>query len=111
MFAEELFLENKFGQSFKTWSEKVPAFIPCFSKFQKSKVTFSFKSVLRREYSGVLATVFGFTYIDLLRIYFYSHQFEWQRPSVYLLIAAIVLALVLRTIKHQTKWLNEEGRS
>jgi len=111
MFAEERFLERKFGESYLTWSLKVPAFIPCFSKFHKSNVPFSLKSVLRREYSGVLATVLGFTFIDLLRIYFLTHQFEWQRPSVFALITAIVLALVLRTIKHQTSWLNEEGRS
>ncbi len=111
MFAEERFLERKFGESYLNWSLKVPAFIPCFSKFTKSSVAFSFKSVLRREYSGVLATVLGFAFIDLLRIYFITHQFEWQRPSVYVLIASIVLALTLRTIKHQTSWLNEEGRS
>jgi protein-S-isoprenylcysteine O-methyltransferase Ste14 len=111
MFAEERFLEKKFGESYMSWSLKVPAFIPRFSKFQKSSVVFSLKSVLRREYSGILATVLGFTFIDLLRIYFITHQFEWQRPSVYVLFASIAFALVLRTIKHQTTWLNEEGRS
>lgn len=111
MFAEERFLERKFGETYVSWSNNVPAFIPWFSKFKKSKVPFSFKSVLRREYSGILATVLGFTFVDLLRIYFITHHFEWQRPSVYVLIAAILLALILRTIKHQTSWLNEPDRS
>jgi protein-S-isoprenylcysteine O-methyltransferase Ste14 len=111
MFAEERFLERKFGEAYLLWSQKVPAFIPRFNKFIKSSVRFSVKSVLRREYSGILATVAGFTFIDLLRIYFLTHEFVWQRTSVYLLIASMVLALVLRTIKHQSKWLDEEGRS
>jgi protein-S-isoprenylcysteine O-methyltransferase Ste14 len=111
MFAEERFLERKFGEAYLNWSQKVPAFIPRFNKFRKSSVGFSMKSVLRREYSGILATVAGFTFIDLLRIYFLTHEFIWQRTSVYLLIASFILALILRTIKHQSKWLDEEGRS
>jgi protein-S-isoprenylcysteine O-methyltransferase Ste14 len=111
MFAEERFLERKFGEAYLSWSQKVPAFIPRFNKFIKSSVGFSVKSVLRREYSGILATVAGFTFIDLLRIYFLTHEFVWQRSSIYLMIASMVFALVLRTIKHQSKWLDEEGRS
>ncbi len=111
MFTEERFLERKFGETYLNWSLKVPAFIPNFLKFKKSNTPFSIKSVLRREYSGILATTLGFTFVDLLRIYFLTHQFEWQRPSVYVLLISIVFALVMRTIKHHTNWLNEEGRS
>ena len=51
MFAEERFLQNKFGQDYIDWSSSKPAFIPKFSSFIKSKVPFSLKSILRREYS------------------------------------------------------------
>src|SRR6185436_15753990 len=49
MFAEERFLERKFGDAYLTWSRKAPAFIPAIRKFVKSDVPFSIKSVLRRE--------------------------------------------------------------
>src|SRR4030095_3531295 len=44
MFAEERFLEKKFGESYLSWSLKVPAFIPALGKFQKSHIPFSVKS-------------------------------------------------------------------
>ena len=65
MFAEERFLERKFGQDYLDWSLKAPAFIPAFGKYKKSETAFSLKTVLRREYSGVLATVIGFVFVDV----------------------------------------------
>ncbi len=58
MFTEECFLERQFGEQFIKWSEGVPAFLPAFSKFVKSDIPFSFKAVLRREYSGVFSMFF-----------------------------------------------------
>ena len=55
MFAEERFLEKKFADEYLNWSNKIPAFIPKISNFIPSKIPFSFITVLRREYSGVLA--------------------------------------------------------
>lgn len=111
MFAEERFLERKFGDDYLEWSKKVPAFIPCFRKYIKGEIPFSFKTVFRREYSGVLATVFGFAFIDHLRFYFMHGYVDIYRLSTYALVIAIVLALILRTLKHHTKLFNEEDRS
>ncbi len=110
MFAEERFLEKKYGNDYLNWSKQVPAFIPSFSKFKSSEIPFSIITVLRREYSGILATVLGFAYIDQLRFYFLTQHFDWNRLSVYALAFAAVFALVLRTLKH-SGMLNEEGRS
>lgn len=111
MFAEERFLEKKFGDDYMSWSKKVPAFIPCYRKYIKGEIPFSFITVFRREYSGVLATVFGFAFIDHIRFYFIHGRFDIDRISTYALAAALILALILRTIKHHTKLLNEEDRS
>jgi protein-S-isoprenylcysteine O-methyltransferase Ste14 len=110
MFAEERFLERKFGNEYLEWSKKVPAFIPSLTRFKKSAIPFSFKIILKREYSGILATTFGFAFVDMLRMYFTQHIFEWQRISVYAFVVAIVLTILLRTLKHSSM-LNEEGRS
>jgi len=111
MFAEERFLEKKFGDVYMKWSVGVPAFIPSFRNYLHGEVPFSFKSALRREYSGVLATVFGFAFVDNLRVLFQRETFEPGRLSNYLLVLASVLILVLRSLKHHTALLNEEGRS
>lgn len=111
MFAEERFLEKKFGKAYMDWSLTAPAFIPSFKNYKKSKLYFSMKSVLRREYSGVLATVFGFAFIDNLRYYFNASQFELNRTSNIVLAITILIVLILRTLKHNTKMLDEAGRS
>jgi protein-S-isoprenylcysteine O-methyltransferase Ste14 len=111
MFAEERFLERKYGEEYLQWSQRIPAFIPSFKNVIKSQEPFSMKSVLRREYSGILASVAGFGFIDHLRYYFLFMSFDPWRISTWCILAAIAFALVFRTLKHHTKLLNEPGRS
>jgi len=111
MFAEERFLERKFGNDYMDWASKIPAFIPCLKKFKKNVVPFSLVSVLRREYSGVLATVVGFVFIDDLRRYFALGNFETETTAHYVLAVTLLMVLILRSLKHYTKLLSEEGRS
>lgn len=111
MYAEERFLERKFGDAYMNWANKTPSFIPCIKKYTKNIVPFSFVSVLRREYSGVLATVVGFVFIYDLRIYFENGGFELKSIAHFVLMATIFMVIILRSLKHYTSLLNEEGRS
>ncbi len=111
IFAEEQFLKKKFGTEFNNWSVNLPAFFPSLLKFKKSNTPFSIISVLRREYSGVLATIIAFTYIEVLRNYFKDEVWEISSLSCQFLIFIIGLVLVLRSLKHYTKILDETGRS
>ena len=111
MFAEERFLERKFGEAYMSWANKTASFFPAFRYYTSNIVPFSMKSILRREYSGVLATVIGFTFIDDVRRYFEIGTFELQTNWHYCLAIAIVIALLLRSLKHYTSILKEEGRS
>ena len=111
MFAEERFLESKFGKEYLDWSLKVPAFIPTFNNYIPSDTSFSLVSILRREYSGFLAIVFSFAFIDHLRYFFTYRSLEWNRASTWALLAAIVITLTLRTLKHHTQVLHEQDRS
>jgi protein-S-isoprenylcysteine O-methyltransferase Ste14 len=110
MFAEERFLERKFGEKYLSWSLMVPAFIPNFKNYIKGTIPFSFKSLLRREYSGLLAMFISFAFVDYFRYYILTGDFDVMRPSSFALAAMVVIALILRTLKHHTKILNEEGR-
>ena len=112
MFAEERFLERKFGDDYMNWANQTPAFLPGFGGFKKNVVPFSMVSVFRREYSGVLATVIGFAFIDDLRRYFKTDDlFEWNTPWHIALLVTAIIALLLRSLKHYTKLLSEEDRS
>jgi protein-S-isoprenylcysteine O-methyltransferase Ste14 len=111
MYAEERFLERKFGNDYMDWANNTPAFIPCLKKYKKNVVPFSVVSVLRREYSGVLATVVGFVFIDDLRRFFNFGLFKVNTTWHVALVVAIILVIILRSIKHYTTILQESGRS
>lgn len=111
MFAEERFLERKFGQDYLDWSLKVPAFIPSFKNYEKSSIPFSMKTILRREYSGISATALGFLFVDIVRNVFEDGAFVYRQYYVFALIVIFGFSLVFRTIKHKTKLLHEDDRS
>ena len=111
MFAEERFLERKFGQQYLDWASNLPAFIPKFSQFKKSDIPFSVISVLRREYSGVLANVIGFVFVLLLRNFFEGNNTLVSDSWLIAIAITTLVSLVLRTLKRSTSLLDEEGRS
>jgi protein-S-isoprenylcysteine O-methyltransferase Ste14 len=55
MLAEEAFLREQFGEEFERWASTTPAFIPSFSSWKRGEAKFSWRNMLRREYSGWLA--------------------------------------------------------
>jgi protein-S-isoprenylcysteine O-methyltransferase Ste14 len=112
MFAEERFLERKFGDDYMAWANKTPAFFPGFGNYTPNVVPFSLVSILRREYSGVLATVIGFVFVDdLRRLFSENEQLEWNTPWHIALVVTALIALILRSLKHYTGLLKEEDRS
>jgi protein-S-isoprenylcysteine O-methyltransferase Ste14 len=106
MLAEEHFLFEKFGASFLNWSTSVPAFIPRFNGFVSPKEPFYIKQVLRREYSGVLSTVVGFVFVEMLRGYFSTNTVDIPVAYLYTLYVMTGLTLLLRSLKHYTKVLD-----
>ena len=112
MFAEERFLENKFGNDYLNWSNTLSAFIPTLLNFKKSDTPFSIVSVLRREYASMLAAVIGFVFVEGVRNYFfYTYKDLISTFSLQFLVATAIIVFVLRSLKHYTHLLNEKGRS
>jgi hypothetical protein len=111
IFAEERFLERKFGNEYLDWSNTLPAFSPSILNFKKSETPFSIISILRREYAGVLATVIGFIFIEGFRNYFTINEWVVSMFSVQLLLITSSITFILRSLKHYTSLLKEIGRS
>jgi len=110
MFAEERFLERKFGEDYVQWSMRVPPFLPSLKNYVKSDIRFSLKTILRREYSGITATVLGFLFVELLMNFFADGRLDWKEAYSWTLGVALGITLVLRTLKHKTQILHEEDR-
>ena len=110
MFAEEQFLRKKFGDIYDKWSETVKPFIPFFSGYIPSKLTFSLRNVLKREYNSFVNIFLIFTLLDLFRNYFLSERIYLTNMWLYIFASSFVIWIVVRTIHKHTKWLEVEGR-
>lgn len=109
MFAEEFFMRNKFGEQYTNWAAKVPAFWPKLAGWVDPEMDFSFKNILKREYSGFLATVVSFLFINVLKNYFQNGVFKVSMEWVYAALFALVLTVLLKSMK-KMKLLEVSGR-
>jgi protein-S-isoprenylcysteine O-methyltransferase Ste14 len=110
MFAEEQFLRRKFGDIYDKWSETVSSVIPFSFKYIPSKLPFSVKNVLKREYNSFINIFVIFTLLDVFRNYFLSERIYLTGMWIWLFAGAGVIWLALRTIEKRTRWLDVEGR-
>ncbi len=110
MYAEESFLESRFGDSFFNWSNQAPAFFPDFRKWKKSELEFSLKKVLRMEYSGFFGMICCFTFLHVFRNFIENHKFMIDTKWLIFFVVSLVIYLTLRFLKKKTKILTVEGR-
>lgn len=110
MFAEEQYLRRKFANSYDKWSETVHSFIPFSFNYIPSRLPFSVRNVLKREYNSFINIFVIFTILDLFRNYFISDRIFLNEMWEWLFASAIIIWLVIRSIHKWTKWLEVEGR-
>ncbi|MEQ8324403.1 MAG: isoprenylcysteine carboxylmethyltransferase family protein [Vicingaceae bacterium] len=111
MYAEEQFLRRKFGQTYLGWAEKTPPFIPKVAQWKSTDMKFSWRKILKKEKNGfaaMLIIIFVFLWISA---YLRTGQIK---PSMdfwfYSMAFGLVSYLILKFLKYNTKWLEEEGR-
>jgi len=110
MFAEEAFIGKKFGESFYKWAENVPSFFPKSFKWEKTKLEFSYKNILKREYHGFYAIIISFALVNFLK-----HLFTYKTANINLfwliiLIGGSIVYFSLRIIVKSTSILHVKGR-
>jgi len=110
MYAEESFLERKFGDNFFNWSKQTPLFFPNFRKWKKSELEFSLKKVLRMEYSGFFGMVCCFVFLHIFRNFIENKKIQIETEWLIIFIVSLVIYLVLRFLKKKTKIFRVAGR-
>ena len=110
MFAEEQFLRRKFEEAYDRWSEKVGAILPSFRNYIPPTLTFSIKTVLRREYNSFINIFIIFAIIDVVRNYIISRRVSITPFWGWMLAGAILVWIVLRMIHKTTSYFTVEGR-
>lgn len=108
--AEERFLAGEFGDQYREWTERVPVFFPSFSLWHQAQLPFSFRNVLRREYSSFFAIIAAVTVIHYAHEVFGKGEtvigFGWSSFFVF----GAVVYLTLRSLKKYSTILDVEGR-
>jgi protein-S-isoprenylcysteine O-methyltransferase Ste14 len=108
---EEAYLEQKFGDVYRAWTARVPAFLPRFANWVPPSGAFSLPFLLRREYNGLLAVGGSFFALELITDVFVQREpfMEWlveDRAWAVLGATTLALFLLLRFLKTQTRLLN-----
>jgi protein-S-isoprenylcysteine O-methyltransferase Ste14 len=110
MFAEEQYLRGKFADAYDKWSVNVRAVWPGFRNFIPARLTFSLRTVLKREYNSFVNIFVVFAALDVARNYIVSSRIYINPMWAWLLGAAVLVWIVVRTIHKKTSWFNVEGR-
>jgi len=76
IFAEEMFLRDKFGARYLDWASKTPAFVPRFSAWRGAQLSFNWRKVLRHEYHGLIAIVSSMFLLETAADLYIGHGFE-----------------------------------
>lgn len=110
IFAEEEFLRARYGQGYLDWASKAPAFIPRLRNWQRPSMPFSFRNVLKREYSGFFGIIATFFVVDILADVLVENRLELRTGWEIIFGFSLLTYLALRTLKKKTALLNVEGR-
>ena len=110
IFTEEEFLRNKFKDQFIEWAKKTPIVIPRFRNWKKPELGFSFKTVLRREFSTFLSIVATFFFLEVVTNFLTQGRFTVHISWVIFFIVSLFIYFTFFILKKKTKLLNVIGR-
>ena len=110
IFTEEEFLRAKFKDQFLEWAKKTPIVIPRFRNWEKSELTFSFKTVLRREFSTYFSIVVTFFSLEVATNFLTQRRLMVHNSWVIFFIISLAIYLTFLFLKKKTKLLNVAGR-
>ena len=110
IFAEEVFLRNKFGDEFIAWANVTPLIVPKFKNYRKPKLHFSLKNVLKREYNGFFAVIVVMFTLEVAGDLIYENKYDHDLMWYVLFCIGLIVWISLRTLKKYTTLLNVQGR-
>lgn len=110
IFAEEAFLERKFGDVFRDWATRTPAVWPKFSLWTVPALHFEWRHALQREYLGLFGLITTFCAVDIVAHWFYLHKLELDPQWLGMWLIGICMFVVVRFLRKRTRLLFVTGR-
>jgi len=108
MYAEEAFLQDKFGDAFQTWAAATPLFIPRLSRWQAPTLKFSWRSALKREYASFFAMISVFFTLHLLSRLYLQRTLSIDRLWLAIFLLSLVFYGTVRYLKKRTNLLADD---
>jgi protein-S-isoprenylcysteine O-methyltransferase Ste14 len=113
--AEESFLAEQFGGEYAEWADRTPIFWPRIALWRKPELGFSYRTVLKREYNGLVAVCAVFLILEFVTevIVKKTDLTAWIRedwPWILAFTIATIVFVILRTLKKNTRILHVDGR-
>jgi len=110
IFTEEEFLRGKFGGEFTGWAQKTPMVIPHFRNWRKPALPFSFKTVLRREFTTYSAIVAVYFFLEIAENFFIEKRFFVHNSWLAFFLVSMAIYLIFLGLKKKTRILDVTGR-
>jgi protein-S-isoprenylcysteine O-methyltransferase Ste14 len=102
---EERFLEERFGDDFRRWADRVPAAVPVLSGYVPPATPFRWRRVLGREFHALLVIGAGFFLLDVARRLFLTGLVSADPLWIGVFAVTGAIFVVLLAIKKLTGWL------
>ncbi len=112
IYAEEQFLEQKFGEEYVGWAEKTPAFFPSFRNYTKSILGFSLKTMIKREYHSFFGLTSSLLAANYLIVFFDTFEVSFALSKILsiVFVFSAIFYLVVRLLVKKTSFFEVEGR-
>ncbi|MFH0738788.1 MAG: isoprenylcysteine carboxylmethyltransferase family protein [Candidatus Omnitrophota bacterium] len=110
IFAEEEFLRRKFGGEFTAWAQRTPLVIPHFKNWRKPDLSFSFKTVLRREFSTYFAIVAVYFFLEVAADFLNEKRFFVHNSWLIFFFISMAIYFTFLILKKKTHVLDVIGR-
>jgi protein-S-isoprenylcysteine O-methyltransferase Ste14 len=104
---EEAFLEDRFGDEFRTWAARVPAMWPRFSAYQPSASPFIWRRVLGREFHGLMVIGSVVFVLELVRLFLATGDLRLDPFWTPFFAATAVVFVVCSALKKGTSVFRE----
>lgn len=107
---EEAFLSRKFGRQYTDWASRTPAFFPRHFRWESPQMSFSWKTIIRREYHGFYGLIAAMTAMEHIGEIAIRKTFTIDETWAWIFIFGTAVYLSVRFLAKCTKILDVEGR-
>lgn len=110
IFAEESFLSSCFGKDFESWAAATPAILPNLTLWKSPNLSFSWRSAMRREYTGLALVTTIFPLFEVIGDSIAEKRLRLDWPWLVMAALGVFAYLLLRSLKKHTHVLDVAGR-